>query len=119
MSNDFLQASKDAIYTHGVSVTFVTVVEGEYNTETGSVTNTEVNTTVKAFPKNVKVNQYNYPSLISKQVTEFLIVPADLATKPNPQDKVIRDGATYTVDSVKEHTAMGEVVLLKVIVYKG
>lgn len=119
MSNPFLQAVKDSVYSHGVDITFVTVTEGTYDTATGSVTNTEVNTTVKAFPKNVRTNQYNLPNLIGKQVTEFLIVPTDLAVKPNPQDKVIRGGITYTVDSVKEHAAQGEVVLLKVIVYKG
>lgn len=119
MANEFLHASKDAIYLHGVSITFVTVTEGNYDTSTGSVVNTEVNTTVKAFPKNVKTSQYNLPNLIGKEVTEYLVVPSDLSVKPNPQDKVIRSGATCTVDSVKEHAAMGEVVLLKVIVYKG
>lgn len=115
----FLQAVKDSVYTHGVDITFITVTEGEYNTATGSVVNTEVNTTVKAFPKNVKVSQYNMPNLIGKQVTEFLIVPTDLTVKPNPQDKVIRGGTTYTVDSVREHVAQGELVMLKVVVYKG
>lgn len=115
----FLQAVKDSVYTHGVDITFVTVIEGEYSTETGSVVNTEVNTTVKAYPKNVKVSQYNLPNLIGKTVTEFLIVPSDLTVKPNPQDKVIRGGTTYTVDSVREHIAMGELVMLKVLVFKG
>jgi len=119
MSNPFIQAVKDSVYSHGIDITFITVTEGIYDTSTGSVMNTEVNTTVKAFPKNVKTNQYNFPNLIGKQVTEFLIVPADLLVKPNPQDKVIRGGVTYTIDSVKEHTAQGEIVLLKVIVYKG
>jgi len=119
MSNPFLQVAKDLIYPNGVSITFTRIVEGEYSTETGGVVNTEINTVLKAFPKNVKVNAYNYPSLISKEVKEYLIVASDLANKPQPQDKVTQSGTTYTVDSVKEHAAMGEVVLLKVIVYKG
>lgn len=119
MSNPFLQAAKDLIYPNGVSITFTRVIEGEYNTSTGTVTNTEVNTTVKAFPKNVKVNAYNYPNLTSKEVKEYLIVASDLANKPQPQDKVTQGSTVYSVDSVREHVAQGQIVLYRVIVYKG
>src|SRR5574343_235572 len=119
MSNPFLQAAKDLIYPNGISITFTRVVEGEYNTSTGTVTNVESNTTVKAFPKNVKTNAYNYPNLIGREVKEYLIVASDLANKPQPQDKVTQGSTVYSVDSVREHVAIGEVVLYKVIVYKG
>lgn len=119
MSNPFIQAAKELIYSNGQSIIFTRIVEGEYNTELGSVTNSEVNTPVIAFPKNVKVNQYNYPSLISKEVREYLIVASDLTNAPQPLDKVTQGGVVYTVDSVREHVALGEVVIYKVVVYKG
>lgn len=117
--HEFIRAAKELIYPNGISISYIRITEGEYDTSTGTSTNTEVSTPLIAFPKNVRVNQYNYPSLISKEVMEYLIVATDLSTKPLPQDKVIRSGVTYTVDSVREHVAQGEIVIYKVICFKG
>lgn len=119
MSNPFLEAAKACVYPNGLSITFIRTVEGTYDTATGSVTNTEVSTSLIAFPKKVKTNQYNFPNLVGREVKEYLIVASDLANAPQPMDKVTQGSTVYTVDSVSEHVALGEVVLYKVIVYKG
>lgn len=116
--NPFLQAAKDLIYPNGVSIIFVTVTEGTYNSDTGGVTNTEVETTIVAYPKNIKVNTFNYPNLVGKEVTEWLVVASDLAAVPTPQDKLKRGSKVFTVDSVKEVVALNEPVLYKILVVK-
>ena len=103
----------------GDSVTYVAVTEGEYNSDTGSVTNTEVETSIVSYPKRFTANQYNMPNLIGKEAMEWLIVASDLSTKPSPQDKIKRGSTVYTVDSVKEIIAQGDPVLYKVLAVKG
>lgn len=119
MSNPFIQAAKELIGMHGVSAVVVTVTEGTYNSDTGTVTNTETETTVKAYPKRFTATAYNMPNLIGKEVIEWLVVASDLTTKPSPQDKIKRGSTVYSVDSVKEIIAQGEPVIYKVLVVKG
>ena len=119
MANDFLQATTRLINRHGISVTYITVTEGEYNSDTGSVTNTETETTIVSYPKRFTANQYNQPHLISKETIEWLIVASDLSTKPSTQDKIKRGSTVYTVDSIKEIIAQGDPVLYKVLAVKG
>ena len=119
MANDFLQATIRLITRHGISVKYVVVTEGEYNSDTGSVTNTEVETDIISYPKRFVANQYLYPNLSGKEAMEWLIVASDLSSKPNAQDKIKRGSTVYTVDSVKEIIARGEPVLYKVLAVKG
>jgi hypothetical protein len=118
MNPHIIQAKRN-IYREGINVTFITVTEGTYNSDTGTVTNTETETIVKGYPKRVTANTYNYPNLIGKEATEWLVVASDLPGKPNPQDKMKRGSTVFTVDSVKEIIAMGEPVIYKVLVVKG
>lgn len=117
--NQFIQAAKELIYGNGIAITYTAVAEGNYNVELGSTTNTETNSNVIAFPKSVKVSSFNYPSLVGKQVLEFLVVANDLSAAPSPQDKILYRNIAYNVDSYKEHMAEGELVIYKIIVVKG
>jgi hypothetical protein len=119
MANDFLRSTTRLINRHGISVTYIKVTEGEYNSDTGSVTNTETETSIVSYPKRFTANQYNMPNLIGKEAMEWLIVASDLSTKPSPQDKIKRGSTVYTVDSVKEIIAQGDPVLYKVLAVKG
>ena len=118
MNPHIIQAKRN-IYREGINVTFISVAEGTYNSDTGTVTNTETETTVKGYPKRVTATSYNYPSLVGKEATEWLVVASDLPGKPNPQDKMKRGSTVFTVDSVKEIIAQGEPVIYKVLVVKG
>ncbi len=117
--NPFISSAKQLITLHGVSCTYTTVTEGTYDVETGSVTNTESTLTITSYPKQVKVNQYNYPNLIGKVVTEFLCLATDFTSTPNPRDKIVHDGSTYSVEQVRTHQANGEKVLYKILACKG
>lgn len=119
MSNPFITSAKKLIYRQGTSVSYISVTTGAYNVETGSVTNTEVTTSIIAFPKRVKVNNYNYPNLVGKEVLEFLIVCEDLPSAPKTSDKISYKGNVYTVESYIEAMARGELVIYKIIASKG
>ena len=116
--NDFIQTAKELIYRNGFDITIKVLTEGTYNTSTGTIPKTEVSTTVKSFPKTVKANTFNYPSLIDKELIEFLVVSQDLPTKPKAADKVTWRSNKYTVVSTVEHTAEGEAVIYKILTSK-
>lgn len=119
MTNPFITSAKKLIYRQGTSIGYVKVTTGGYNVETGSVTNTTSTTNIIAFPKRVKVNTYNYPNLIGKEVLEFLIVCEDLPSTPTTTDKITYKGNTYSVDSYTEAMARGDLVIYKIIAAKG
>lgn len=119
LTNPFLYAAKKCIYPNGVQVTFISVTTGVYNSDTSTVTNTEVSTNLIAFPKNIKATAYNFPNLIGKEMKEYLIVATDLSTAPKPNDKIVQNAITYTAVAIKEHVAQGEIVLYKVSAVKG
>ena len=119
MHLQFIRSAKQLIYPNGVSVVFTAVTNQDYNIETQTAGTTEVQTTVIAFPKVVKVSQWNYPNLVNKTVEEFLIVATDLTQAPKPLDKLTRGSDVFTVDSTREHVAGGSVVIYKVLAYKG
>lgn len=119
MANYFLDLTKSELLKHGKPATYVRVSSGTYNVETGKKENTETNYTIQIYKKNMKVNQYNYPNLIGKDVSMFYIASDSLSFIPNVRDSIIFDGVRYSIDSYIEHAALGQVVLYKVIGFKG
>jgi hypothetical protein len=119
MSNAFLASAKRSMDRHGQNVQYVSVTEGQYNVETGSTTNTETNYTVKMYKKHIRANQYNFPSMIEKDSALFYLVNINLSFLPAPKDKITIGAATYTVDSITEHSADGVVILYKLLAVKG
>lgn len=116
--NPYLIAVKKSLLEHGVDATYTSVTEGTYNVETGSTTNTETSTTIRVFPKSVRVNNYNYPNLIGKTVVEFLIA-GDSISSPDTQDIITYNLDKYSVVSYSKHTAQNEITLYKVLCVKG
>lgn len=117
--NPFIHSAKKLIYKQGTGISYSNVTTGAYNVELGSVVNTQITTNVIAFPKNVKVNNYNYPNLVGKEVLEFLVVCEDLPKQPSTSDKISYKGNVYTVESYVEVMARGELVIYKIVASKG
>ena len=117
--NQFLIATKSFIDTNGISCTYTAVQEGTYNVETGSTTNTETAYTVKMYKKHLKANQYNYPNLVGKDTAMFYLVNDSLAFTPAVRDKITFSGVTYNIDSIQEHSALGAVILYRIVAVKG
>ena len=117
--NPFIQAAKELVYPNGLTIIYKSISEGSYDYETGQVTNTSVETTIKAFPKVLKPSLYSYPSLVGKSASEWLVVASDLPSSPKPLDKILKGTEVHTVETYSEHVAEGTVVLYKIIAVKG
>lgn len=111
MANPFINSAKKLIYRHGITVVFTKVIEGNYDSNTGSVVNTEITTPVVAYPEDVIVNQYNFPNLINREVTKYLVVSSDLGYKPEPNDKITNGTSVSTILTVKDIVARNESVI--------
>lgn len=119
MSNQFLISSVKLIAMHGQSMQYKSVVEGVYNIETGSASNTETDYTVTMYKKHIKASQYNYPDLINKNAAVFYLANNALTFIPAVRDKIAVDNETFEVDSIIEHRARGNLVLYKLVAIKG
>lgn len=119
MTNPFNKSVIRQITRHGIDVTYIAVTEGTYNSDTGSVTNTETETSIKSYPKSLVANQYNFPNLIGKTLTEWLVIASNLSSKPNPQDKIKVGSEVHSVVSVKDVVARNEVVMYMITTVKG
>lgn len=116
--NQFLLSAKQLINLHGESCTYISVTTGTYDPNTGSVINSESSTSIKAYRKDLKATQYNYPSLIGKHALLVYISSDSLVVVPSCNDKLSFAGETYTAEAVQSHRANGEVVLYRIACYK-
>ena len=115
----YLSALLKAMSQHGRLCTYSSVVEGSYNIETGSVTNTETTYSVKTYKKHIRATQYNFPNMIGRDSALFYIANNNLAFVPKVKDKITIDNVVYNIDSIIEHSADGLVILYKILTVKG
>ena len=115
----FIKAAKDLIYPNGITITYRIGGDSVYDIESGEVQSTSTETTLKAFPKAFRASIYSQPSLIGKNVSEWLVVAPDLPSTPKPLDKILKGTEVHTVETYSEHVAEGQVVLYKIIAVKG
>ena len=109
--NRFLQITIEAIKRNQKPVQYVEVQVGEYNTSTATVVNTEVTHNLQVYKKHIVANDYNFPNLIGKEVANFYIVNNGITFVPKSRDKIIQDSKQYSIESVAEFEASGQVVL--------
>lgn len=106
---------------HGISVTYTKVQTSAYNPDTGTVDSTTINYTLKSYPKQIRANAYNMPSLIGKEVIMFYFNAKALnsVTSLSLKDSITYNSKVYNIDSYSEHVYAGEVLLYKVVAVKG
>jgi len=117
--SEFKKSTQKFIQMHGRTMTFSRIVEGTYDVETGTASNTATTTSLKIYRKHVKANQYNYPTLVNKDVAEFYIYAPDLASAPEPKDTILDGSELFTVEAIQKHEALGEILLYVVAASKG
>lgn len=116
--NQFLAASIRLIASHGVSVTYKTIVR-TVNEVDSTVTETPTSYTVKMYPKHILANQFNYPTLVGKDVVKFYLANNSLSFIPKVNDTITYDGLTYKIQSIQETAANGQIVLYRILSVKG
>ena len=117
--NPFLISAKRLVDRHGKNCSLIKVTEGELNTETMTVSNTETSYTVKMFKNHIKANQFHFPNLVGKDSAEFYLVNSGLTFVPESKDKINYDNVIYTIDSINENHARGELVLYRLVAVKN
>lgn len=117
--NAFLAAVNRQINRHGIVAQLVKVVEGIYDAETLTTTNTETSYNLKLFKNHLRATQYNYPNLVGKDAAEFYMSGSDTSIKPETKDKIVYAGETFTIDSVKENWALGALCMYQIVAVKN
>lgn len=119
MTFNYSQSANTAIKLltkFGRDITHVKTVDGAYDINTGSVTNTTVNTTVKAADFAYKANEYRADGLIQADDRYALIEPTLSAL--DVSDKLIIDGVTWNIVNVNRISPANVTVLYKVQIRK-
>jgi len=119
MINNFLTSTKNSIDRYGSLMTYSVITDGQYDIETGSVTNTNINYSVRMYKKHIRANQYNYPNLIGKDSAMFYLVNHKLSFRPKIRDIIIVDSIQYNIESIIEHGIDGKVILYKLLAVRG
>lgn len=116
--NPFKRSSVKFIAKNGVVTTYKSSAR-TVNEVDSSVVKVNTDYTVTVYPKHVQANQYNYPTLVGKEVIMFYLadVPVGLVIKLN--DVIEYSGSAYKVQSWREHVARGEICLYKIVAVKG
>lgn len=109
--NKFLQITLNAIKRNAVPVQYVEVRIGEYDTSTATIVNTEVTHNIQVYKKHIVANEYNFPNLVGKEVANFYIVNEDITFTPKTRDIIKQGDKEYSIESVSEFAAIGNVVL--------
>lgn len=117
--NQFLHSTKKMIDRHGQAMTYTKVTEGSYNIETGSTVNTASTYTLTMYKKHIRANQYNYPNLIGITSAVFYLANNALTFVPAVRDKITVNNEVFEIESIVEHSALGQVVLYKLVAVKG
>jgi hypothetical protein len=105
--------AKNLIANFGQAATYTQTTAGAYNTATGKVTNTPVNTSVKAVLLDYNKSLTNNPgSLIKDGDRKVLIAGTSLASAPGTTDTVTIAGETFVVVSAPVVLNPGGTVLL-------
>jgi len=112
-------ATARALGKHGQDCTYTSVTQGTYDIETGGITNTTTDYTVRTYKNHIRATQYHYPSLIGKDSALFLFAGLGLAFTPKVEDLIALAGKTYKVNSIEEHAAFGTLALYKIVGVNG
>lgn len=116
--NQFLRSTQEAINRNGVSIVYKKVGTQSYDPASGAVTSTDVNYTLKAYPKHIRSSQWHFPDLIGKEAVMFYIAGSQSFT-PELKDLITYDSVEYRVDSIQRHFAAGATCLYRIVAVKG
>lgn len=114
----YLTMTQGMLTKHGKDIIYVSKSTSSYNPTTSTVANTSTNYTIKAYPKHIKANTYNYPDLISKTVVLFYI-SANINFTPKVDDSIQFNSVTYKVHSFQSHDAESETILYRILAVKA
>lgn len=116
--NAWLGVALRALQRHGMNLTYTSITR-VVDESTGGAVSTPVEYTLRIYPKHIQANQYNYPTLVGKDVVMFYLANNTLTFTPKVSDTITYNGAVYRIASFQNHVASGEVVLYRMLAVKG
>lgn len=116
---DFLvQGNKQLIGQLGMNVTYTKITRGAYDIDTGTVTESEVSSTIKGVQTQLRYSEKQSPDLIGQQACWLYILTQTFI--PEENDKVTIDGTVFTVKSLMVQRGLqGAVAGYKLLLVKG
>jgi len=117
--NPYLLASKQAVSLHGIAIVYNSITNGTYSTSTKTSSRSVTSYNLNAYPKQIKATQYNYPTLVGKEVIMFYIVNDSLSFTPKVADTITYNSSEYKIDSIQTHVAQGTLVLYRIVAVKA
>lgn len=118
--SDFKGMAQRQIQRHGVECTYVLQTQGVYNPETSSISGGSSQTyTFKAFPAKASFTETQQPNLVGVDTKVFMVAAADLPVKPEVNSKITAGIDSYTVLSVVQHCAHGQVTIWRLLCKEG
>lgn len=119
MNAELLKAPVRLINRHGVMIQYKSVTQGVYDVETGSVSNTEVTYSLKAYQYQGMSLQKDFPDLVEKEVSVFLVAGLSCSFTPKVGDKIESGSDLYSVSKIIKHQANSTVALWRFVCVKG
>lgn len=107
-----------ALARNGIDLPYTTISRVVDEIE-GTVTETPTSYTIRMYPKSVQVNQYNFPTLVGRQVIMFYVLGSSLPVVPKTSDEITYQGDVYRINSYQSHFVQGEIVLYRLLGVKG
>jgi hypothetical protein len=115
------QALDYFIDRHGVTVSYLKQSGQVYDPATRKVTSSVITTELKAYPKQIRANTYNYPDLVGQEVIMFYFKAKEMQGNSAlaKTDSISYRNQTYKISSYQEHMYQGELKLYRVIAVKA
>jgi hypothetical protein len=114
--NAFLISTQRMLQRYGADADYKSLVKGTYNPATDSVVNTETTTKIRTYKKSINVTQFNFPSLIGKDVAEFYVLGSAVVPKVN--DSIVFGTDKYVIQQYKVHMIGPEATLYCLVAVK-
>ena len=102
----FRTASSNILKAFGGNVTYQKIKNGIYNSDSGTISETITETTIKGHLEDLKKEEVN--KLIQQTDKKLLISRGDIIFEPTPQDRIKIAGIVYIIIAVKKSMVNGE-----------
>lgn len=117
--NDWaVRSTKRALARHGQSLLYSTITR-VVDSILGTVVETTTSATLKIYPEPIQATQWNFPTLVGKQVVQFYLAADGLTFTPKVSDEITYQSEVYRINSFQAFTAHGKTVLYKLLGVKG
>lgn len=116
LATSLRQVASKVVNRFGGTVTYRQISGGAYNTSTGTITETETDTTIKGVLDTVRKQELN--ELVHEQDKKLIIAASDLTITPSLSDRVVISNVVHQIVKInvieQDNTAIAVELFLRV-----